>query len=293
MIKVATIINYCTTDYRFLKFCIEEAKKFSQQIVVPVCSHFFNGEPENRALLNQSYQEHPDVQFVEFAYEEEPYGIYCPLTSSDEDWAHYWHSTARYVGFHYVQECDYVLFLDVDEIVDGLSFSSCDLKGYDAVRLPSYFYFREPIYRAMGQYPLNALLVRKAAIESPEMILDVFERKGLYDQIQGRKIIDQRRFVHHYSWVRTKPELIQKVRTWGHRYDREWLELIEKEFSQPFAGTDRIHGFGYETVDRLHDVLQNVVEKDHSEAVCQNVTKVDRRSLFHLELKKHYEKAQS
>ena len=61
MIKIATVINYCTTDYRFLKFCIDEAKKFSHQIVIPVCSHFFNGESENRALLNLSYQEHLDV----------------------------------------------------------------------------------------------------------------------------------------------------------------------------------------------------------------------------------------
>ena len=286
MSKISTVINYCTTDYRFLRFCIDEAKKFSQQIVIPVCTHFFNGEPENRALLNQSYQEHPDVQFIEFAYDEEPYGIYCPLTSSEEDWAHYWHSTARYVGFHFVQECDHVLFLDVDEIVDATSFSRCDFKAYNAVRLPSYFYFREPIYRAIDQYPLNALLVRKAAIESPEMILDVLERKGLYDQIQGPKIIYSEPFVHHYSWVRTKPELVQKVRTWGHRHDREWLELIEKEFSESFTGIDRIHGFQYETVDRLHDVLQSVVEKDHSETVYPNVVRVDRRSLFQLDLNK-------
>jgi hypothetical protein len=192
-----------------------------------------------------------------------------------------------------VQECDYVLFLDVDEIVDAEIFLQCDFQAYDAVRLPSYFYFREPIYRAIDQHPLNALLVRKTAIESPEMILDVLERKGLYDQVQGSKIIDQRRLVHHYSWVRTKPELVQKVRTWGHRHDREWLELIEKEFSEPFERIDRIHGFEYETVDLLHDVLHDVGKKDHCESSYAHVTKVDRRSLFQLELEKHYEKDQS
>jgi hypothetical protein len=287
MIKIATVINFCTTDYRFLRSCIEEAKKFSQQIVIPVCSHFFNGEPENRILLDLAYKEHPDVQFVEFAYAEEPYGIYSPLTSADVDWAHYWHSTARYVGFHSVQECDYVLFLDVDEIVDGERFiqwlTEFKLSDFNALRFESYFYFRDPSYRAKEQFPLNALLVKKEAIHSSEMILDVLERKGLYDQIQGPKCchlrgLDQKPLVHHYSWVRTPEELKQKVCTWGHRHDQEWLELIEKEFSESFSGRDQIHGFEYEKVDPLHDVFQ---EKNFP-----HVKRVDRKSLFETVIQK-------
>lgn len=287
MIKIATVINFCTTDYRFLRFCIEEAKKFSDQIVIPVCSHFFNGEPENRAVLNLAYQDHLDVQFVEFAYAQEPYGIYCPLTSADVDWAHYWHSTARYVGFHSVQECDYVLFLDVDEIIDGERFiqwlSEFNVADFNAVRFESYFYFRDPSYRAKEQFPLNALLVKKQAIDSPEMILDVLERKGLYDQIQGPKCshlrgLDQKPLVHHYSWVRTPEELKQKVCTWGHRHDKEWLELIEKELSEPFSGIDQIHGFEYEKVDPLHDVFQ--------EKSFPHVERVDRKSLFETSVRK-------
>jgi hypothetical protein len=259
---------------------------FSTQIVIPVCSHFFNGEPENRALLNQSYREHPDVQFVEFAYGQEPYGIYCPLTSADEDWAHYWHSTARYVGFQFVKECEGVLFLDVDEIVDGKRFikwlEKFNVEDFNALRLESYFYFREPCYRAKEKFPLNVLLVKKEAIDSPEMILDVLERKGLFDQIRGPKGshlrgLDEKPLVHHYSWVRTPEELKQKVCTWGHRHDKEWLGLLEKEFAEPFVGTDRIHGFEYETVDPMHDVLG---EKR------PNVQSVDRKSLFEAAIQK-------
>jgi hypothetical protein len=281
MIKIATVINYCTTDHRFLRFCIEEAKKFSEQIIIPVCSHFFNGEPENQALLTLSYQQHPDVQFIEFAYDKQPYGIYCPLTPSDEDWAHYWHSTARYIGFHYVQKCDYVLFLDVDEIIEADRFLNWlrefNVVDFKALRFSSYFYFREPSNRAIYQFPLNALLVEKQAIDSPEIILDVFERKGLYSQIQGPKCshlkgLDKKPLVHHYSWVRTPEELKRKVLTWGHRHDREWLKLVEGELAEPFTGTDRIHGFKYEKVDPLHDVFK--------EKGIPQVEKVDRKSLF-------------
>jgi hypothetical protein len=281
MLKISTIINYCTNDYRFLRYCVEEAQKFSHQVIIPVCSHFFNGEPENRALLEQSYREHPDVQFIEFAYDEEPYGIYCPLTSSDEDWSHYWHSTARYVGFHYVKNCDYLLFLDVDEIVEADRFIQW-LQAFnigDAVRFSSYFYWGDPSQRAVDRFPLNGLLVRKECIESPEIILDVLERKGLYDQIQGRKLtevvgLDGRPLVHHYSWVRTPEELRQKVRTWGHRHDQDWLKLIEKP--------SEIFGFTYERIDPVHHVLQKISLNEGAEI---SVEKVNRKSFFEVAIR--------
>lgn len=278
---IATIINYCTNDYRFLRYCIEEAQKFSQQIIIPVCSHFFNGEPENRALLEQSYREHSDVQFIEFAYDKEPYGIYSPLTSSDEDWSHYWHSTARYIGFHYVKNCDFVLFLDVDEIVEADRFIQWlqEFKIGDALRFSSYFYFGDPSQRAIDRFPLNALLVRRSCIESPEMILDVLERKGLYDQIQGVKLtevmgLDGRPLVHHYSWVRTPEELQKKVLTWGHRHDQDWLKLIEEP--------SEIFGFKYETVDPAHDVLQKI---SLSGGTPISVEKVNRKSFFEMTIR--------
>ena len=36
--------------------------------------------------------------------------------------------------------------------------------------------------------------------------------------------------VHHYSWVRTQEECLQKARTWGHRNERDWPLLIERAF---------------------------------------------------------------
>ena len=55
--NVTTIINYCTNDYRFIGHCIHEAKQFSEQIIVPVCDHFLDGTPENRELLDRTYEE--------------------------------------------------------------------------------------------------------------------------------------------------------------------------------------------------------------------------------------------
>ena len=136
---ISTVINYCTNDYRFLEACLTEVRKFSKEIIIPVCDHFFNGVIENRLLLEHSYANHPDVRFVEFAFGTKPYGLYSELKEGDEDWIHYWHSTARYVGYQFVSpKVEYVLFLDVDVVAEGDKMkawlSKFPYADFDAVR---------------------------------------------------------------------------------------------------------------------------------------------------------------
>ena len=59
---------------------------------------------------------------------------------------------------------------------------------------------------------------------------------------------------HHFSWVRTKEEMLKKVRSWGHKGDRNWIELVEKEFSTDFQKTDFIHGYQYKIVEPLFNI---------------------------------------
>jgi hypothetical protein len=262
-VKIAAVINYCTNDYRFLHLCTQEALKCCSQVIVPVCDHFFNGAPENRELLERSYKENPDCHFVEYAYDpNKPYG-HCPVTEKDDDWIHYWHSTGRYVGYRSLDESvTHVLFLDVDEILDSARFNAWIVTQdpeIAAFRLSSYFYFRLPIYRSLT-YSLNALLVKKEAVSPPEILLDICERKGTFDEITGTKIIhavglDDLPLVHHYSWVRTEEELLFKVKSWGHHRDKDWEALLKEEFSQEFRGFDCLYNLKYETVEALHNPL--------------------------------------
>lgn len=261
--SIATVINYCTNDYRFLKFCVSEAKKFSHQILIPVADHFFNGTPENRQLLSQSYREHPDCTFIEYHFDpKKPYGIYCPYSPEDPEWIKYWHSTSRYLGFLRT-ETEYVNFIDVDEVIDGDRFASFlktfPYRDYNAMRFYSYFYFREPIYRATT-YSTNMLLVRSEAVSSPEMILTPHERKGLFDTILGAKIepllgLDDEPLVHHFSWVRSPEELYFKVSSWGHSLERDWTTLLKEELSHPFNYTEKLYNLNYEKVFSRFDVL--------------------------------------
>lgn len=261
---IGTVISYCTNDWRFLSLCIEEVKRFSSQVIVVVCDHLFDGTPENRMLLEWSYAQHPDCLFIEFAYDpKQPYGLYCPVKVEDEDWAHYWHSTGRYIGYHYLDEAiETVLFVDVDEIYDGKRFQEWiegfDYRSYEAIRFVSYYYFREAKYRALSWLPLS-LLIRKDAI-LPELLLDLWERQGIFESLAGSKMmqavgLDGQPLLHHYSWVRTKEEMLIKARAWGHRHERNWRALIEEEFSHPFRGTEAFYGMRYEEVKSWRDPL--------------------------------------
>ena len=84
---IGTIISYCTNDYRFIHRCILEASKFSEQVIVVVCDHFFDGSMENRFLLEKTYEAHPNCQFIEFSYlPDRLYSRYHKLSSDDDDW---------------------------------------------------------------------------------------------------------------------------------------------------------------------------------------------------------------
>lgn len=290
---IATVINYCTQDYRFLSLCVKEAEKFSDAIIIPVCSHFFDGAEENAALLKQSYADHPNCHFIEFAYDSRhPYGMYAKIDAEDPNWSHYWHSTARYVGYHYIPKAvSYVLFIDVDEIFDGDRFlrwlQNFPYEQYDVLRFSSYFYFRDPMYR-MQDFTQNAVLAKKEKMEAETTLLSIYERKAIFMEVEGRKlqhIVDERGipFVHHYSWVRTKEELLYKVQRWGHCKEGNFTKLLEKEFSGDFRGFDCVYGKSYEQVLPVHDPLKVKVQIDPSKIESHdfsNVTKVDKSAIL-------------
>jgi hypothetical protein len=51
--------------------------------------------------------------------------------------------------------------------------------------------------------------------------------------------------------------MIQKVQNWGHNNDRNWIELIEKEFSHKFNGTDFINHYQYDRVKNIFNLPLN------------------------------------
>lgn len=295
---ISVVLSYCTLDYRFLAKAIEGVSKVASQIIVPVCDHFFNGQPEDQELLCLSYQDHPNVHFVEFSYEgDAPYGIHCPVKKGDEDWMHYWHSTSRYIGYHFAGVADeYVLFIDADEIFDPKRLKDwCDegiYREYNALKFSSYFYFREARYRALSNHSNGPLLVKRSQVEI-ESLLDLCERKGIFCGMAGPKLdhvfgLDQKPLCDHYSWVKPREDLETKVTTWGHSQEQNWHDLLQEEFASDFRGKDSLFGLQYETVTPDWDPLAIDIELEKKRALhnsmFSNVTKVNRRDIQRLNI---------
>lgn len=237
--KICAAISFCSNDYRFLKKCIEELQLFADQIIVTVCSHFFDGKKENKKILNLAYLENPNITFLEFQYYKDH--LYSPYIQADfntKEHRHLWHSIARYIAYFYIKKsCKYILFVDSDEIFEGEKFklwlTNFPYQKYNAFRFGSYYYFRKSTLRA--KKPIrNGLMIKKNKL-NPLNLLKEGERFETFFCIEGEKHllalgIDNRPMIHHYSWVRPKNEMLKKT-NWGHHFDKDWKKIIEKEFS--------------------------------------------------------------
>jgi len=240
--KIASLINYCTNDYRFIKKTIDNVLPFSSQVIVSVCDHFFTGEEENRELLDKTYKENPKAQFIEYEWTSN----YC---------TQYWSNMSRLLEVNNVNtDVDWLLLLDSDEIVDTelfIDWLNTIKLNCDAYNLANYFYFREPIYQAIQQED-SVVFVKKELVK-PNVFNFNNEReqytKMLVNASNMRYVKhNNMTMVDHYSWVRTKEQMLKKVQTWWHKDDRDWTSLVEKEFSHEFTGVDFIHGYKYITV---------------------------------------------
>lgn len=287
--QLGTAINFCTNDWRFLNACITEARKFSDQIIISVCDHFFDGTQENYALLEAIYAAHSDCLFIEYAFNpEEPYGKFVNIYPGDPDWVHHWHNSGRLAAFYFFkEELGYLYFLDVDEIVDSEKFSAwlhSSPKG-NAFRPSQYWYFREPCYQSIEQ-PDGQVLVRRDVL-TPEMLLDPDERMGTFFRVEGEKYrhvmgLDGLPMVHHYSWVRKKGEMLKKVRAWGHHWERDWPALIEDEYAKEFKGGDFVRRYTYRKVEPRFDPF--AVESYVSGPPVDLASHIERiRSLSHVQ----------
>jgi hypothetical protein len=242
---ISTILQYSTIDYRFLKANLEQLSKFSDEIIVPICDHFFNGVPEDVELLQKTFElinSTPNCTGYLFEWQ--------GLNANPG----YYHNLSRALGTS-VAKGDWLLFVDGDEIVDDSFKEWFEIKAqYTDITywITCYWYFREPIYQSKS-YEGCGLLIKRDKCNWNINVRDERQQfhvgpnfiHGGYNHI----LVDGKPMIHHFSWVRTKEEMLKKVHNWGHKNDTNWIDLVEEEFSRPFSGTDFIHKYQYNIVE--------------------------------------------
>ncbi len=250
MNKIATVINFCTLDYKFLRFSAKAAASFSEAVIVPYADRLFDNTPEDQELIAKAKAENPEAVFTEFQYHH---------SITEQIRTRFWHNFARWVGIRKLpDDIDYVLFLDADEVVEPRKFleflQAYDLSQHDYLYFANYWYFREPRFRAK-QIEDSPVMVKRSIINL-NVIFHEWERSlfaRLSNGVRAVMGLDGTPMFHHYSWVMNKGEMLRKVSTWGHfkDVDKDWVALINEEFSREFNGTDFIHGYQYKTVTPL------------------------------------------
>jgi hypothetical protein len=243
---ITTIMQYSTLDYRFLKANLERLSRFSNEIIITVCDSFYSSEKENKNLLSKTHEivnQYPNAKMHFF-----------PWDGKKEN-PNYYHNLGRKIGTE-LSTNKWLLFLDGDEIVDNnfwnwfYSVQHLDQTFW----LTCYWYFREPIYRATKTESAGLVIRKKYC----NWDLNTNQERQQFFNLPNFKNGDikligyeDKPIIHHFSWVRTKDEMLRKVKNWGHKNDKNWATLVEEEFNRPFNGTDFVHGYNYEVVENV------------------------------------------
>jgi hypothetical protein len=242
---VSVVVNYCTNDERFIRKSLNNLLQISDDIIVPISDHFFDGGIENIQSIETLMLEYPTVTFKLYNW-------------NNTQFPRYWHNYSRVIGTK-LARYEWVLYLDSDEMIDAelfQKFLNGGINQYDSYKLACYWYFREPMYQST-KWEDSPVLVKKHLVN-----IDVnnkyLEREQMHEILNVSKkrmvTFTNLPFVHHFSWVRTKEEMLKKVKSWGHNKDKNWVSLVEEEFSREFNGTDFIHGYEYNIVENKFNV---------------------------------------
>lgn len=259
---ISCVLISNSDDFKFLQPCLYQIAGICKEIIIAIGKSFWNGEPEDhekiadfRSSIERKYH---NVKILMYDIPSDE--IKCMRSHVSP--AMYWEGHARWIATEALKPCEYILYLDSDEIVDGSLFrhwlNTQEYKNIDAMKLRNYWYWREPIYRANDYYEDSVVLIKMGTF-NPLQLFSNLGRHGVFQASFGKKTRDlsfnNTPLVHHYSWVRNKNEMLRKVRAWGHRDDmRNWTDLVEEEFSRDFNGKDFVKGLSYDKVTNMFNI---------------------------------------
>jgi hypothetical protein len=250
-VDFSTVILFSKLDDPFIDACIDGVLPVSNKTVLVAYDKLVGGESQTEILeriLHRNRHKRIEYKILPLACEMvQLFPVDPKLITNYRIFL----NIIRKIGFDMVKNsAEFTLFIDGDEIAEPeklLQWKNSYRTKANSLSLANYFYFREPIYRA-DRVEYSPILSRNEMLESIfekdplKFINQPHERKNY--QIAPVERIDDVLF-HHYSWVRTKKQMLEKVKNWTHHNQRDWKKLVENEFARDFSGTDFVHGYKY------------------------------------------------
>ena len=252
------VIVASSDELRFLRATLREAAHLFQEVLIMFGTRYWDEVRAENTNAIEAFKEecasgYTNVRVMWYRVPEDALNF---MKGSVQP-AMYWEGHARRHAVNEMKPCEYVLFLDSDEVIDGKEFAAFlaakTHTHFSALKLANYWYWREPIYRAKDYLEDSAVLIRSDKFKP----LHLYSNTGRHGVFANCHPSETKRMVmspngtpmiHHYSWVRSKEEMRKKVTTWGHREDRhDWLERVDEEFSRDFNGTDFLKQLDYIT----------------------------------------------
>jgi hypothetical protein len=234
---IDAVVLYCSNDNRFFKTCVDNLLECGFRITVVTYSHMWAGDVEDIDILNQSndlFKDNPNYRNLFINWEEGEHPLY-------------WEGYGRHRATQELEsDSEWVFYIDIDEIIEPLLFKKWvqdfPYYKYKSILLSQYGYYKHPTVRLNLIEPNPVFAKTKYAKSCPfkesgrkqifwnneNFISRVLAKLNLNPFFYIYKGIP---FIHHYSWVRSKKQILKKFLNWGHKDDKDWVSIAEAEFS--------------------------------------------------------------
>ena len=261
---VSVVISYSSNEKVTIIPTLSQTSKFSDDIVVSFGSHLSNGSAEDKGHISELAERFPKVQFAE-------YQVNFSLNLSEQDGVHdrpkaYWHNLARWTGVNKLRRKQWVFLLDADEVPDGKLVQHWLPNFYPKLlearcyRIASFWYFKKPIFQATTLEEA-ALLIHYRHLNKANIFGD-WERSHLISHSQcdiqhDIKGKENQVLWHHFSWVRSKDAMTNKLKHWGHADDIFKDVDVEKLVHDVFKDdnvNDIVHQYQYRLVENTFGI---------------------------------------
>lgn len=265
---IGIVVNYSSLEKNFIDGLLKECNLITSNIVISYGSHLYNGIKEDSDEYLKFYKEkYPNNFFIKYDVNlnEDLFknkGVNKRPTA-------YWCNLARWNGYLKLKNnVEWIIFIDADEIPDSNLFNEWlnenTLHNNYNYKFANYWYFKTYKNQSL-QFEDSILMVNKNIINEDNIFHDD-ERDGILKMTPN---IKQFRMVknknnmpmwHHFSWVRNKQGIINKLKNFTHRDDLFKDENVAEKIAEYIYRDDNIndiiHNYQYKLVDNIFGILE-------------------------------------